>query len=283
MLLGHGQARAAQVWPPALLAASVAQDATSAITNEWCPVLTDEPVDPDVFTEYRGRRVYLCCRKCLQQFEAEPEAHVANLPAGFFSVALQDAEADGDGPGHDDGHGHEEEAARARIAPESGSEHDHAGHGSDGLHGLAGAVQRIGRLHPMVVHFPIALLLAAALAEFLSVRKRSAEFAFAARFCLWTGALGAIVAASLGWADALGVEESYSGFPLELLGYHRWAGTLTALVATLALWACERANRRDDAKWRRLHRGGLGLAVLLVTVAGHLGASLIFGWDYLLR
>ncbi len=283
VLLGHGQARAAEPGPFPSPAAVQVQEASPAITNEWCPVLTDEPVDPDVSTAYGGRTVFLCCRKCLQQFEADPQAYVANFPAGFFDGEPQDAHGGGPGDGHDEEHGHGDEAETTPVTSPELSEHDHAGHASGGSSGVAGLIQRIGRLHPMVVHFPIALLLASALAELLSVRKRSASFAFAARFCLWTGTLGAIIAAALGWADALGVEDSYSGFPATLLGYHRWAGTLTAGVALLALIVCEHACKHDDPSWRRMHRGALFLAALLVTVTGHLGASLIFGWDYFVR
>ena len=69
--------------------------AEPSITNEWCPVLTDERVDPEVHTEFQGQTVYLCCRKCLRQFEADTQAYVANLPAALLAAAPQDAHAEG--------------------------------------------------------------------------------------------------------------------------------------------------------------------------------------------
>jgi len=279
MLLGAEPARA---WlaTPNLYPETARQDAPSRI-NEWCPVLVDERVDPEISAEYEGRRVYFCCRKCVKQFRAEPEAYTANLPTGFTSPirpkALSSSSVQDHDGGEDSGHEHEPQDAQA-----SGQEHDHAAHGDASAHGIRAWLLWIGRLHPMWVHFPIALLLAAGLAELLSARTRDPRFEFAARFSLWAGTIGALVAAPLGWADALGVVEEYTGTPATLLFYHRWAGTATAVVALLALALCERFHRGGRLPGARLHyRVAMLAAILLVTATGHLGASLIFGWDYL--
>lgn len=263
---------------PGLRSESRAQDETRAPTNEWCPVLTDERVDPEVHTEYEGATVAFCCRKCLHQFEADPDAYAANLPADLISQAHQmqpGLKSDPDG-----------EASRRGTDSEHAAdlhEHDHSSHAGASASGIAVAVERIGRLHPMIVHFPIALLLAAALPERLSAWRRSSHLAFAARFCLWLGALGAIAAAALGWADAFGVGDGYTGAAAALLEYHRWAGTLTAFVSMLAVVAWERADRRQSVSPSRIQRFLLWCAAGLVALTGHFGASLIFGWDYLWR
>lgn len=135
----------------------------------------------------------------------------------------------------------------------------------------------------MVVHFPIALLLLAALCEFLPLRGRREQLAFTARFSLWVGALSALAAASLGWIDALGVGDSYVGFSAGVLSAHRWVGTATAAAAGFALLAGERFQRTARRSWRRGYRLSLLVVVLLVGATAHLGGSLIYGWDYLTR
>ncbi len=142
-------------------------------------------------------------------------------------------------------------------------------------------VEWIGLLHPLVVHFPIALLLAAALAEVLVICEwvPGAGMKTAVRFCLWTGTLAALVAAALGWADAILRSRDFMGFLSEVLAWHRWLGTSTAGCAVLTLGAYELARLRGRGRgWYRL---GLLLCVLLIVATGYLGASLIYGWDYL--
>lgn len=269
LLLGHGPAQAE---PQAGL----------SITNEWCPVLTDEPVDPDIHTEYRGERVYLCCQKCLKQFRADPAAYVGNVPALASATVVQD-------PGdHETDHGEhvhapaeDSQVSGTTVTDADSGQHDHADHGVSDASEALGLVRWLGRFHPMVVHFPIALVLMAAAAELLSMFTGASRFAFAARFCLWGGALGALIAAPLGWAGALAVEDDYVGFSARLLLIHRWVGVSTALVAGGALFACERSQRADGESWKRPYRVALMMGALLVAVAGHLGAALIYGWEYL--
>lgn len=253
----------------------------ASVTNEWCPVLTDERVDPEIQTEYRGQSVFFCCRKCLKQFQADPAAYISNLsvdaPAGGTSTPAREVPSQHAGEEAEHAHAHDVEEARSTK-----QEHDHAAHSGSSAHGVRAAVLWMGRLHPMWVHFPIALLLASALAELLTMRG-DPRFAFAARFTLWIGAIGALVAAALGWADALAVADDYTGRSATLLFYHRWVGTTTAAVALIALALCERSHRTMNPKHRRIYRVAVFTAAVLVTVTGHLGASLVFGWNYLSR
>lgn len=261
------------------LAAKQSHDGSS-VTNEWCPVLTDEPVDSEIWTEFEGGRVFFCCRKCLKKFQANPAAYAANLPGNLLPAAIASPSGGTEQDDHadkDDTHVH----GHAASASETREEHDHASHGEERSSGLRSWVEWVGRLHPMLVHFPIALLLLAALAEFLANRSNDQRFGFSARFSLWVGTIGALTAAPLGWADALGMADEYTGSSATLLLYHRWVGTATAAVALVALVFCERFHRSGVTSHRRAFRLALFTAAALVIVAGHLGASLIFGWDYL--
>jgi YHS domain-containing protein len=37
-------------------------------------------IDPNIYTDYRGKRVYFCCLKCKGAFEANPEKYLERLP-----------------------------------------------------------------------------------------------------------------------------------------------------------------------------------------------------------
>jgi YHS domain-containing protein len=64
-------------------AADSAQPATQTSAGEvkqtTCPVMGDE-IDPEVYTDYRGVRVYFCCPPCIPKFQANPEKYIPKLP-----------------------------------------------------------------------------------------------------------------------------------------------------------------------------------------------------------
>jgi YHS domain-containing protein len=44
-----------------------------------CPVM-ENPINKDIFVEYKGKKVYFCCPDCKAKFEKEPEKYIAKLP-----------------------------------------------------------------------------------------------------------------------------------------------------------------------------------------------------------
>lgn len=62
---------------------SAAQDTptsgTPAAIQPMCPVM-DSPIDPSVYVEYKGKRVYFCCSVCDAKFLADPERYLDKLP-----------------------------------------------------------------------------------------------------------------------------------------------------------------------------------------------------------
>jgi hypothetical protein len=62
----------------------------------------------------------------------------------------------------------------------------------------ASVLSWVGRFHPSTIHFPIAFLVGALVAEALLAWTRRELFDHAARFLVWSGAASAIVAAPLG-------------------------------------------------------------------------------------
>jgi YHS domain-containing protein len=58
----------------------VAPGAGSVITEQkTCPVMGG-PINKNIFTEYKGKKVYFCCAGCEEKFKANPEQYIAKLP-----------------------------------------------------------------------------------------------------------------------------------------------------------------------------------------------------------
>ncbi len=168
--------------------------------------------------------------------------------------------------------------------------HDHSGgHDHDdasaatGQNGAGGFSLRrltywLGKLHPAVVHFPIALLTAAFLAELMAMFGGSRRYAAAGRYCLVLGALSAVLAGALGWF--------WEGFKWTdgdwvLMTRHRWAGTATAVLSIVLLILCPLGARPDAKISKRLYRVTLVVTVALVALAGFLGGALVWGPDHM--
>ena len=134
--------------------------------------------------------------------------------------------------------------------------------------------QDFPNLHPLFVHFPIVLLLLAALAQFLVLLKpQYKELKWLVLFFVASGFIGALIAilnAShlSGEADA----KAFAVFEVHyLLGYS---------ILWLSLFAS--AIRFTTIKWynRKWAEYGiaalLGLICILVAITGHLGAQLVY-------
>jgi Cu(I)/Ag(I) efflux system membrane fusion protein len=56
-----------------------AAEAPPKIVQTTCPVMGG-PIDPNVYTEYKGKRVYFCCKGCDKKFLENPEQYIDKLP-----------------------------------------------------------------------------------------------------------------------------------------------------------------------------------------------------------
>ena len=143
----------------------------------------------------------------------------------------------------------------------------------------ARAVVLIGRMHVVIVHFPIALLVSAAAAEAWGLWRKTPTIAPATRFCLWLGAISAVAAGGLGWVHALDGFPGALANPWTIAGLHRWIGTGAAVLAPLVAIGAERAVRRGTCgpllRWAIIALG------ILVGVAGHFGGLLTHGAEFL--
>jgi len=126
-----------------------------------------------------------------------------------------------------------------------------------------------GRLHPLVVHFPISLLWVGLLLECIAWRKKSDQFHSAIGIILWVGTITAALAVGLGFI--LINQDDYTGNTITI---HQWSGIATAILSGLTLYAF---ISKETKSYRLL----LFLTVLGVSFAGHYGAMLTHGEDYL--
>lgn len=247
-----------------------------------CPVTPSEDIDPEVFTEYEGKRIYFCCDRCRIKFLRDPAKYtaqlVSNSPAAEPTPEHSDEaheHAHGDDAksatdAHDDADNHHSEAGSMPAA------HDHKEHGPS----TGPRWQKwLGGFHPAMVNFPIGVLTAAAFAEFLFIVRRRQEFDHVARFCVIFAVVTGVAAGILGWLFA-GIRLADTD---PLLAIHRWLGTVTVLWLIGLLWASERAHRPEHPA-RGLYRFLLFGGTALVTLTGFFGGAMVYGLDhYLLR
>lgn len=132
-------------------------------------------------------------------------------------------------------------------------------------------VDWFGRLHPAIVHFPIAFFPAALVTAI--VGRRRPAFAAPVQFLVVTGGIFAPIAAATGWIAGLSAE------PDQILSYHRWLGVALGITgAGLGVWAWKRPWEDRGA--------GMVLALTLMTIVivaqGFLGAAITHGMEHLM-
>ena len=134
----------------------------------------------------------------------------------------------------------------------------------------------LGRLHPLIVHFPIGLLVVAFLFEIATLGNRRRGLRDGIRAMVWIGAVSALAAAVVGWLLA-----RTGGYAGETLSYHQWTGLATAVLALATAWMLRKATAsRKPSDWTR-YRLVFALCLTGITVAGHLGATITHGEGYL--
>src|SRR5690606_37707638 len=129
----------------------------------------------------------------------------------------------------------------------------------------------LGRFHPLLVHFPIVLLLVAFVFELMSRSHHFRGLKFSVLPLLVLGSFSAVVSALTGYLIS-----GEGGYDQSTLIRHQWAGIATAFISLVAV----------GVRWKMGAQGGLIATVLiiltiLVVATGHLGAGLTHGDDFL--
>lgn len=138
------------------------------------------------------------------------------------------------------------------------------------MNGNLWLLELAGRLHPLLVHFPIGLIVIAALLELYSKWQKQPQFRAGINAMIYIGAFSALLAMIAGLILANSGE--YGGASIIR---HRNGGIITAvlsLITAIILW------KKINVKWYRL---SLFLTVLSLTISGHWGAMLTHGSDYI--
>ena len=52
---------------------------SQAIEQKICPVM-EAPINKELYTEYKGKKVYFCCPGCKEKFAKEPDKYIPKLP-----------------------------------------------------------------------------------------------------------------------------------------------------------------------------------------------------------
>ena len=227
-----------------LMGKADADHAASAPQQTTCPVMVGIPIDPALFVDYQGRRVYLCCKTCEKLFSENPEEYLKNLPQ-FAEVPAEHAPETN----------HADTARSSRLIP------------------------FIGKLHPIAVHLPIALFLVVALAELLFLFTGVPLFRSAARFNLLIAVPTAAVSVLLGLASASGT--TYPPDYARVLFFHKALGISILVLGTVATTFSELVSQEKGEASVTIYRTTLFITALLVGIAGHLGGLLVHGLHHL--
>ncbi|MFD2202629.1 DUF1549 domain-containing protein [Shivajiella indica] len=136
--------------------------------------------------------------------------------------------------------------------------------------------QFLGRLHPLVVHFPIGLLVFAALLEIFTIGNYQSKLRPGINALILGGAISSLIAAVLGWQ--LAINDKITG---ELLEKHQLLGFISAAFSLVFLWIWNQVENKKRLDQIRLYRAALFITTISISITGHLGASLTHGEDYL--
>src|SRR5579872_4293434 len=126
-------------------------------------------------------------------------------------------------------------------------------------------LQVAGRLHPMILHFPIVLVVAYAILLWFKPIPFAGEV-------LMLSAFAAVITALAG--VFLATESTHEGSAIQ---WHKWLGTLTSVsLLTLYLLKDSSLITRSRQKWLA------ALPLVAVFIAGHYGGDLTHGANYVL-
>jgi uncharacterized membrane protein len=130
-------------------------------------------------------------------------------------------------------------------------------------------LQVVGRMHPLLLHFPIVLVAISLFSYWMPAKDASQENAWA--LIRLFAAFTAISAAIMGLL--LAIEKTDSG---DTLLYHKWSGLLTAIIAYILY-----SFQTFIQKRIRLAKAVSVLTALLLLATGHWGATVTHGENYL--
>ncbi len=137
---------------------------------------------------------------------------------------------------------------------------------------LPSLLQVVGRMHPLLLHFPIVLLVIAFVWELFVAKKEPAILKKTGDWLLLSAAFTAVLTALMGLF--LSKEEGYDA---DAIALHKWTGAAIALLSII--WFAYREILRRK-KIATILIGSLG--TIAIILAGHKGANITHGENFLL-
>lgn len=151
--------------------------------------------------------------------------------------------------------------------------HEHASNVPVVSWGLQGIKEMIN-LHPLFVHFPIALLLGAVAFYFLGLILKKEELLGAGKWALFAGVLGAAVSV---WSGLEAAETVFHDAEIhKIMMAHQYTGiAILVLSAALSLWVI--VSKKAMPSTRILFLGMLLLLSGLIAQAADFGGRMVYG------
>ncbi len=151
--------------------------------------------------------------------------------------------------------------------------HEHASNVPVVSWGLQG-VQEMINIHPLFVHFPIALLLAASMFYFLGSIFKKEELFVAGKWSLFLGTLGSGVAV---WSGLQAAETVFHDEEIhKIMMAHQYVGiAILVSSAALSLWVI--LSKKTIPSMRLVFLGGLLILSVLIAQAADFGGRMVYG------
>lgn len=130
---------------------------------------------------------------------------------------------------------------------------------------LALLSEYIGHWHPLLIHFPIGILLMAIALQFYQFISKK-DFKTSISILVLTGSIFSGISCLAGWLLA-----SSGDYNDEVVFFHRWSGIATFLLATISYF------------WIQYRTFISGILLILIIFTGHYGSILTYGEGYFLK
>jgi len=127
----------------------------------------------------------------------------------------------------------------------------------------------LGRLHILILHLPIGILLLGVIFEWLHYLKFSLIPSHIRSLIFGIGSLSALFACGTGYLLSVSGDYNYN-----LIEDHQWAGILTTIIALITWWTIH-SEKSKVSPWLALTMAGG------ISIAGHLGGTITHGADFL--